>query len=54
VSAPTPAGKPCWRTLFLALASGPFIRRPVTWDPETGEFGCVEGPKGFETWQEAR
>ena len=30
-----------------------FIPRLVTWDPETGEFTCVEGPKGFETWQEA-
>jgi len=21
-------------------------------DPETGEFTCVDGPKGFATWQE--
>ena len=42
-----------WRTLFLDLRSGLFIPRLVTWDPETGEFTCVEGPKGFETWEEA-
>jgi len=22
-------------------------------DPETGEFMCVDGPKGFATWEEA-
>ena len=37
----------------LDLASGLFVPRLVTWDPETGEFTCVEGPKGFETWEEA-
>jgi hypothetical protein len=41
-----------WRTLFFDLRSGLFIKRLVTWDPETGEFTCVEGPKGFATWEE--
>jgi hypothetical protein len=35
-----------WRTLFLDLRTGFFIPRLVTWDPETGEFTCVEWPKG--------
>jgi len=38
-----------WRTLFLDVRSGLFIPRLVTWDPETGEFTCVEGPKEFAT-----
>ncbi len=42
-----------WRGLYLDLRSGLFIPRLVTWDPETGEFTCVEGPKGFATWAEA-
>jgi hypothetical protein len=42
-----------WRTLALAVRTGLFIRRLITWDPETGEFGSVDGPKGFETWEEA-
>ena len=42
-----------WRTLFFDLGSGLFIPRLVTWDPETGEFTRVEGPKGFATWEEA-
>jgi hypothetical protein len=42
-----------WRTLFLDVGSGLFIPRLITWDPET-EFTCVEGPKGFATWQEGR
>ena len=42
-----------WRTLYLDLRSGLFVPRLVTWDPETGEFACVEGPKGFATWEEA-
>jgi len=42
-----------WRTLFLDLRSGLFVPRLVTWDPETGEFACVDGPKGFATWQGA-
>ena len=25
----------------------------IAWDPETGEFDQVEGPKGFATWAEA-
>jgi hypothetical protein len=53
VNAPTPAGKPCWRTLFLEVRSGLFFPRLVVWDPQTGEFTCVEGPKGFATWEEA-
>ncbi len=42
-----------WRTLVLDVRSGLFIPRLVTWDPETGKFTCVEGPKGFATWEEA-
>jgi hypothetical protein len=42
-----------WRTLYFDLATGLFFPRLVTWDPETGEFGCVEGSKGFEAWEEA-
>ena len=42
-----------WRTLFLDIRSGLFFPRLVAWDPKTGEFTCVEGPKGFETWEEA-
>ncbi len=38
-----------WRTLFLDVRSGLFFPRLVEWDPETGKFTCVEGPKGFET-----
>jgi hypothetical protein len=42
-----------WRGLYLDLHSVFFIPRLVSWDPETGEFTCVDGPKGFETWEEA-
>ena len=42
-----------WRTLVLDVRSGLFIPRLVTWDSETGKFTCVEGPKGFVTWEEA-
>ena len=42
-----------WRTLVHVLHIGLFVPQLVTWDPETGEFTRGEGPKGFETWQEA-
>ena len=42
-----------WRTLALDLRSGLFIPQLVTWDPETGEFTRVEGPKGFAMCEEA-
>ena len=42
-----------WRGPYLDLRTGLFIRRLVTWDPETGEFTCVDGPEGFATWEEA-
>jgi hypothetical protein len=42
-----------WRTLFLDVRSGLFFPRLVVWDPKTGEFTCVDGPKGFATRQEA-
>ena len=42
-----------WRTLALDVRSGLFIPRLVTWDPATGEFTSVDGPKGFATWEEA-
>ncbi len=35
-----------WRTLFLEFRSGLFFLRLVVWDPETGEFTCVEGRRG--------
>jgi len=47
------AGTSTWRGPYLDLRTGFFIPRLVTWDPETGEFTCVEGPKGFATWEEA-
>jgi hypothetical protein len=36
-----------WRAPYFDLASGLFVPQLVTWDPETGEFMRVEGPKGF-------
>jgi hypothetical protein len=42
-----------WRFAYLDLRSGLSMSRLVTWDPQTSEFTCVEGPKGFETWEEA-
>ena len=33
--------------------SASFIPRVVTWDPATGEFTRIEGPKGFEALEEA-
>jgi hypothetical protein len=42
-----------WRAPYFDLRSGLFVPQLVTWDPETGEFTSVEGPKGFETWEEA-
>ena len=41
------------RAPYFDLRSGLFIPRVVTWDPATGEFTRVEGPKGFATWEEA-
>ena len=32
------------------IASGLFGPQLVTWDPETGEFTNVDGPKGFAMW----
>jgi hypothetical protein len=42
-----------WPSTYFDLRFGLFIPCVVTWDPETGEFSRVEGPKGFETWEEA-
>ncbi len=42
-----------WRTLFLDVRSGLFVPRLVTWDPETGEFTCVDGPKGSRRGRKA-
>jgi hypothetical protein len=42
-----------WRAPYFDIATGLFVPQLVTSDPETGEFATVEGPKGFETWQEA-
>jgi len=32
-----------WGTLFRKFRAGLFFLRLVVWDPETGEFTCVEG-----------
>ncbi len=37
-----------WRSPYFDLRSGLFVPQLITWDPETREFTCVEGPKGFE------
>ncbi len=38
------------RSPYVGLRTGLFVPlRLITWDPETGEFTCVEGPKGFAT-----
>jgi hypothetical protein len=42
-----------WRGPYLDLRTGLFVPRLVTWDPATGEFTSVDGPKGFATWEEA-
>ena len=43
-----------WRSLYFGLRTGLFVPQQfITWDPETGEFTSVEGPKGFATWGEA-
>lgn len=42
-----------WRTLVLDLRTGLFVPRLVSWDPETGEFTRVDGPKGFAASEEA-
>ncbi len=39
-----------WRSPAFDRRSGLFVPQLVIWDPETGEFTCVEGPKGFATW----
>lgn len=40
-----------WRSPYFD--SGLFVPQLAAWDPETGEFTRVEGPKGFATWEEA-
>jgi hypothetical protein len=42
-----------WRAPYLDIATGLFVPQLIAWDPETGEFTSGEGPKGFETWEEA-
>jgi hypothetical protein len=42
-----------WRASYFDLRTGLFVPQLVAWDPETGEFTSVEGPKGFATWEEA-
>lgn len=41
-----------WRSSYFDLGTGLFVPQLITWDPETGEFTCLEGPKGFATWKE--
>jgi hypothetical protein len=38
---------------YFSLAVGEWIPYAFTWDPETGEFRGVEGPRGFDTYREA-
>ena len=38
---------------YFDVASGLFVPQLVAWDPESGEFTRVEGPRGFATWEEA-
>jgi len=33
--------------------AGLFVPQLITWDPESGEFTPVDGPKGFATFEEA-
>ena len=42
-----------WRSPYFDLRTDLFVPQLVAWDPETGEFTRVEGPKGFVTWEEA-
>jgi len=42
-----------WRAPYFDLRFGLIVPHLVTWDPETGEFNQVEGPKRFATWDEA-
>jgi hypothetical protein len=38
---------------FFSLARAAWIPYALTWDPETGAFRGVEGPRGFATYREA-
>ena len=38
---------------YFSLARAAWIPYALTWDPETGEFHGVEGPRGFATYREA-
>ena len=42
-----------WRAPYFDLRTGLFVPKLIAWDPESGEFATVEGPKDFETWEEA-
>jgi len=42
-----------WCAPSFDLRSGLFVPRFVIWDPETGEFTRLGGPRGFATWEEA-
>ena len=37
---------------FFCLTRAAWIPYAVTWDPESGEFHSVEGPRGFDTYRE--
>lgn len=37
---------------FFCLARAAWMPYAVTWDPESGEFRGVEGPRGFNTRRE--
>ena len=52
-SSPVSEPDDLWRAHYFDLRSGLFVPQLVTWDPVTGEFTRVEGPKGFATWEEA-
>ena len=38
---------------YFSLARAAWILYALTWDPETGAFRRVEGPRGFVSYREA-
>jgi hypothetical protein len=38
---------------YFSLARAAWIPYALAWDPETGAFRGVEGPRGFDTYREA-
>ena len=36
---------------FFSIARAEWIPYALTWDPDTGDLRGVEGPRGFETYE---